>query len=299
VGKSRPFSVCAVVVTYFPDPGFERRIQDVLPQADVLVVVDNTPEAARSPRLSELAAGDERIRLILNRENVGLAAALNQGLECALETRCKWMLTLDQDTLCASDMVDTLIAAYGDCKEGTAVVGSNYLDPRSGRLEVPAGDMHSCRERVTVITSGSLVDTAIAREIGGFRSDYFIDQVDHEFCLRARARGYRVAISGKPVMTHSVGTSGGAWVPLLGPLPNHTPLRKYYITRNSIVTVWDYWRAEPAWCLRRLARLLLGLFSMAILERQRIAKIRAFAAGFQDGIRRRTGPCERTWLWRT
>jgi rhamnosyltransferase len=60
-----------------------------------------------------------------------------------------------------------------------------------------------------------------------------------------------------------------------------------------VVTVADYWRREPEWCLRRSLRLMLGLLLMATLEKQRLVKIRAFAAGFIDGVRHRMGPCER------
>ncbi len=129
--------------------------------------------------------------------------------------------------------------------------------------------------------------------MGGFREDYFIDQVDHEFCLRARAHGHQVVISRKPVMAHSVGESGGVWMPWLGVLPNHPPVRKYYIARNTVVTVKAYWRREPQWCLRRLARLLLGLGGMAFLEKQGFAKVRAFAGGIADGLHGRMGPCTR------
>lgn len=294
----RSFSVCAVVVAFFPDQKFDACIESVLPQVDLLVVVDNTPEVAHSYHLNKLAEGERRIHLIRNSVNVGLAAGLNQGLEFASRMGCEWILTLDQDTLCGADMVDTLIDVHKACKQGTAVVGSNYLDPRNGRLEAPVDGVNEYLERVTVITSGSLADTEVAREIGGFRGDYFIDQVDHEFCLRVRAHGYRVVISSKPIMTHSVGSPGGIRLPLLGVLPNHSPLRKYYITRNTVVTISEYWRREPMWCLRRTVRLFLGLLLMATLEKHRVAKIGAFVTGFMDGVRRRMGPCRQVWLYR-
>lgn len=34
-----------------------------------------------------------------------------------------------------------------------------------------------------------LLRLEFAKAIGGFRDDYFIDSVDHEFCLRAAKRG--------------------------------------------------------------------------------------------------------------
>ncbi|MGI0014597.1 MAG: glycosyltransferase family 2 protein, partial [Nitrososphaera sp.] len=169
----------------------------------------------------------------------------------------------------------------------------NYFDPQTDRIKVPTGQDADFLEQKTVITSGSLIDVRLAVASGGFREDYFIDQVDHEFCLRVRAHGQKVVISCKPVMTHSVGRPGGVQIPFLGVLPNHPPLRKYYIARNTVVTVAEYWRREPEWCLRRMVRLVLGLGLMALLEEHRFSKVRAFAAGVADGMRRRMGACGR------
>lgn len=289
-------NVCAVVVTYFPDEGFEARLQTILPQVAKLVIVDNTPGTITlSPDL--IAMWGERLHCIANHANRGVAAALNQGLEYALRQDYPWVLTLDQDTQCYPSMVTILGGVYVNCSPRPAVIGSNYLDPRNHKPKVPTQG-NDCLEQKTVITSGSLVNAKIAHLIGGFREDYFIDQVDHEFCLRLRTQGCRVVISREPTMAHSVGRPGGVAVPLLGILPNHPPLRKYYIARNTVVTISAYWRQEPEWCLRRFVRLILGLGHMAVLEENRLAKVRAFSAGIADGISHRLGPCQRKWLLR-
>ena len=289
-------NVCAVVVAYFPDEGFETRLQTILPQVARLVIVDNTPDAIPlSPEI--ISAWGERLHCIANHANRGVASALNQGLKYALQQGYHWALTLDQDTECYPDMVTILGSVYENCSPRPAVIGSNYLDPRNHKPKVPPQG-NECLEQKTVITSGSLVNVHIAFLIDGFREDYFIDQVDHEFCLRLRSQGYRVVISREPVMAHSVGRPGGVDVPFLGILPNHPPLRKYYIARNTVVTISAYWRQEPEWCLRRFVRLILGLGYMAVLEENRLAKVRAFAAGIADGIFRRLGPCRRKWLLR-
>lgn len=288
--------VCAVVVTYFPTDGLDELFGTIIPQVETLAVVDNTADGDRLRKFSIRAQHTGRVRVIENRFNLGIASALNRGLEQAMQSGCRWLLTLDQDTRCYPDMVETLLRVRDDCTPRPAVIGANYFDAQSQGNKIRPDNEVECLERKTVITSGSLIDVNLAHAAGGFREDYFIDQVDHEFCLRMRAHGHRVVISRKPAMAHSVGEKGGVWLPLLGTLPSHPPLRKYYIARNTIVTVRDYWRREPDWCLRRMARLLLGLLLMATLEKQRIAKVRAFAAGFMDGLRRRMGPCRHEWL---
>ena len=193
-------------------------------------------------------------------------------------------------------MVRTLLHVHAACVPPAVVIGGNYLDTRNSKTKVSVGADGEFLDQKTVITSGCLVDACFAQTIGGFRDDYFIDQLDHEFCLRARTHGGKVVISRKPVMTHSVGEMGGAWLPLLGELPNHAPLRKYYVARNSLLTIAAYWRREPDWCLRRALRLIGGMFLMVTLEGQRGVKVRAFAAGIADALAGRMGPCRRAWL---
>lgn len=290
-------NVCAVVVTYYPDDGFAARLEQVLPQVGKIVVIDNTPLGTGSMEVRAEMQGLPDTELIENQVNKGIAEALNQGLAFAAKNGFDWLLTLDQDTQCQQDMVKTLTRLSELCQPRPLVIGSNYFDPQTNRTKVPIGQSaDDFLKQKTVITSGSLIDVSLALSIGGFRADYFIDQVDHEFCLRARAHSYTVIISRKPLMTHSVGLSGGVRLPFFGVLPNHPPVRKYYIARNTVVTVATYWRKEPAWCLRRLTRLFLGLIEMALLEEHRVTKVRAFAGGVVDGLSDRMGSCQRTSL---
>ena len=288
--------ICAVVVTYHPDTGILQRLQQVAPQVAHLVVVDNSGDKATDwlPAHGELPAGTV---VIPNPENLGVAAALNQGLAHATRLRCRWLLTLDQDSECRDDLIEVLHAVAENARPTPIVIGGNYFDPQRRRYEVePDSRMDGCVDRKTVITSGCLVDVDYAHAIGGFREDYFIDQVDHEFSLRVRGLGGRVVISRRPVMTHSVGDQAGAKVPLLGRLPGHTAARKYYIARNSIVTIKRYWQSEPTWCLVRALRLSLGLVLIVTLEGSRYAKFRAFWLGINDAFKGKMGKFDETRL---
>lgn len=287
--------ICAVVVTYHPDLGFQERMAAILPQVGAVVVVDNTP--ACTSLQDKLEAMDGRLEVLANGTNFGQATAINQGLERALGMGYRWVLTLDQDTFCHPNMVTTLANIASTCQLHPAVIGSNYLDSTLDGPRYTFRGTAAWREETTVITSGCLIDAVFARAIGGFRADYFIDQVDHEFCLRARTHGRSVVVSRQPIMAHSVGEPDGPRLPLLGiRFPGHSPLRKYYITRNSLVTMARYWRNEPDWCLRRAIKLLLGLVLMATLCDQRRRNVRAFMAGLVDGLHSKMGPCTHDWL---
>ena len=102
----------AASLSPLPDAGFVDRLAVLRTQVDGLVVVDNTngQEAAGATALP--ATVTAQIHLIGNAENLGIAAALNQGLHHALATGCHWLLTLDQDTHSYPDMVSTLCETW-------------------------------------------------------------------------------------------------------------------------------------------------------------------------------------------
>jgi glycosyltransferase involved in cell wall biosynthesis/GT2 family glycosyltransferase len=283
--------VCAVIVAFHPDAGFSARLRTIAGQVGAIVVVDNTPAAARRNSIDLPPTLTDRALLLENPDNLGIATALNQGLAQARVWGFRWLLTLDQDTLVQEDLVDILLEVAGACGEEVAVIGANHLDERNGRTEVDAQGPGTWNERKTVITSGSLLRMSAAQVIGGFREDYFIDQVDHEYCLRVRSQGGRVVITRKVAMRHSVGEEGGIRLPWLGVLPSHSALRKYYIARNSITTVASQWRHEPGWCVRRMLRLFSGAVLMLLLESRRSLKLKSFVLGVSDGLRGRMGPC--------
>jgi len=141
-----------------------------------------------------------------------------------------------------------------------------------------------------------LVPLSLFKAIGLFREDYFIDSVDHEFCLRARAHGCRILISCRPVMEHNI----GAHVVNASRLRqfmsfNHSPARKYFIARNTIATVKLYFFQEPLWSMRQGWRLLSDFASILLFENEKLKKAEAFMVGAIHGIIGRTGRIEEAW----
>src|SRR5258708_4423103 len=104
-------AICAVIVTYHPDGGLFSRTERVARQVGQVVVVDNgSPDwsVGYLQRLREKL----QAHLILNCRNQGVACALNQGVRWAAEQGYRWVLTLDQDSLVAHHMVDSLVKAF-------------------------------------------------------------------------------------------------------------------------------------------------------------------------------------------
>jgi rhamnosyltransferase len=291
-----PADVCAVMVTYLPDEGFPARLEKVTSQFSQTIVVDNSP-SDRAPKELSITTALPRIHVVSNATNIGVAAALNQGIEKASELGFRWVITLDQDTEVEPRMPETLLEEYRLLPAGDALLGANYWDVHKGQMAVPCCcSTRDPKERKTVITSGCLIPISLFRDIGSFREDYFIDSVDHEFCLRARAHGYRVFITCRPLMRQSVGAAHGRVgriCRLLG--RRHSAPRKYFMARNSLATVKTYLFREPTWGLCQVARLVAEVAFILSCERERSKQLRAFAVGVLHGVKGRLGPIEETW----
>jgi rhamnosyltransferase len=288
-------AVCAVLVTYHPDPALPARLRRVAPQVGAIVIVDNGSADTELRMLRELAA-DPRIHLILNRENLGVARALNLGVQRAASLGYSLALLLDQDTGAEADMVQTLLDIYASFtpRHRLAVIGSNYKDANrpSQNSNDEAGMGTLWDEAESVITSGSLLPLAAHADIGPFREEFFIDFVDTDYCFRARAKGYYVIKSRKSLMSHAIGAlreSRFLWFRRW--TYNHSPDRRYYFARNNTVLIREYAKhGRVRWMLKSLNRCFRLCKRVVLYEKTRTRKIAAIAAGWRDGVMGKMGP---------
>lgn len=285
-------AVCAVIVTYYPDSGLVNRIERVTKQVAQIVIVDNGSSEQHIEQIRKIA-DRWAIHLILNASNEGIARALNAGAQWAALQGYRWILTLDQDTAVGSDMMDSMGEAFRGCHfpDRLAVIGSNYRHKVTGRVlsEMIGSKRSSEGEITTVLTSGSLISVDAFEAIGGFRDEFFIDCVDHEYCLRARAYGFHVVMTSKPVMEHGIGhlTEHRLLWKTVG-TSNHSPARQYFMTRNTLILAQEYIGKEPGWVLSYLWSWCKSIMRVCLFEEERIAKIKQIIRGCVDGVLKRT-----------
>ncbi len=292
-GFPRRENICAIVVTCQPDSGFASRVDHLAGQVNLIVIVDNHSGNTSVAMLDLLVANRVNLYLIRNLDNLGVATALNQGVRWAKEAGYRWALLLDQDTTLLEFTVETLISAYRGFpgKNRLAVIGSNYLGAMRECETSNISDFpNSWMECVAVITSGSLLSIAGHEAIGPFRDDLFIDHVDHEYCLRARSKGWKIIMSRQLAIQHVVGVPSMHW-PSLKVL-NHSPLRHYYMARNSVVLARKYFTKEPSWILTALAREAKTIFLMLLFERDKKVKLMHASRGLWHGFLGRLGKIE-------
>jgi rhamnosyltransferase len=135
----------------------------------------------------------------------------------------------------------------------------------------------------SVISSGTLVKREAVERIGLPRADFFMDFVDHEYCLRLRRAGYRIAIIPASKLGHEIGSARR--IDVLGlskKWADHAPWREYYMARNEVFTIWQYypdWRSKCS----TLGRLLRHIFDILLFGREKIACFMMMVRGVRDG----------------
>ncbi len=238
--------VAAIVVLFHPEiAALSQLLTSLAPQVDKVFLMDNTPGIVdgEPPRLlyevpfSYHSMGG----------NQGIAAAQNRGIKCAMEEEFSHVLLMDQDSQPQSEMVANLLNAEANLlarSENVAVVGPVFIDEKTHQtLPVVRHSLLSVRKLCVnpgsaepiqadyLIASGALIRISVLNRIGGMRDELFIDWVDIEWGLRARANGYQCYMVPKAVMNHNLGDATTRV--LSRNIYLHSDLRNYYIVRNA------------------------------------------------------------------
>lgn len=291
--------ICAVVVTFFPQPDTADNLLALAPQVGRLLIIDNgsSPETFQplEPVARELNATVLRLG-----SNFGIAKALNVGLQHARELRFRWLATFDQDSRANSGMLQAMGQALADYPGASSVglIAPVHFDRRAGVVmsdryrEASGATWHVIR---TTMTSGNLVNVAAAEQVGGFDDSLFIDYVDNEFCLRLRQQGFQILEASRAQLSHALGNLEIRDLGIVRTgITHQSALRRYYMTRNRLLVWRQYWRREPAWVLRDMRRFLSESAGIVLFEKDARAKVRMMWRGIRDASRNIRGAFDAT-----
>jgi rhamnosyltransferase len=289
--------IIAVVVTLNPDVStFDALLEATRAQVDRIVVIDNGSRSDSVRQIARLCDG--RAELDTLPQNAGIAAAQNRGIEMAKAAGATDVLLLDHDSVPDAGMVAALSATANKLRASGVSIGAvgpvivdrqslavaplpHIVDGAVRFLPAPESQPTECEY---LIASGTLISIEAFRAVGPFDEAYFVDQVDIEWCLRAKRAGFAVVCVPQARLQHAIGDEVVSFW-LLGPrqIAVHSPVRDYFYFRNSLrlirtTTVPLPWR-------RFWARRLLRLFVLQTLfVPPRLARTRAMFRGLREGL---------------
>lgn len=291
-------NILGVIVTYHPDMELRGRVEKIRHQVDKLLIIDNK-SASDCVLMIQRISTDLGVDVIENESNLGIAEALNQGFKYAerFGDRYSWVLTLDQDSDCYSTLIEQLISAYDHCpfRDEVGMIGTNYREKTTARiLHEKTTEDEDWEEVKNLPTSGCITSLTAFSEVGEFRTDFFIDYVDTEYCMRLRDKGYRVLISPKIGMIHPLGYYRASKLHELirgeSMVTSYPPLRHYYWMRNGTTLIWENFRRDIKWSLHEAYYIFFRrIITILLFEDKKFIKLGNIALGVWHAVLSRGG----------
>ena len=274
----------------------------------VVVVVDNGSTDGSPVHLRTLL-DLSWLELLLLPTNTGFTGGANTGLRRALTLGADYVLLLNNDATVEPQCIERLVAAVqGRMDVGLAGPGIVWADDP---LHLWSGGMSIAWHRATILDhrgalaeafatdrlvqglSGCalLVTREVLERVGLLDERYFAYYEDLDWCLRARAAGYRALYVGSARVAHHGSASSNRDAG-----HSQSAFLNYLAARNLLL----FWAthgprvARPvtvAWQVVRVVRAIVLVTAGGLLLRRPGARIRAWALarGLIDAARRRFG----------
>ena len=277
-----------VLVLYNPEETVLENINSYKEYVDHLYVVDNSDR--KNHILIENVKKIDNVVYIDNNDNLGIANALNVGARKAIDHGAEWLLTMDQDSHFKKNSLQGLIESLSVLSYPFEVGVFSPLHKLANTVISSESTASQIVEVDSVMTSGNIINLKIFETVGGFLDKYFIDSVDHEYCLRLKKKGFKVLLHKGCYLEHNLGNID--YSTMLGRkiyYTNHSPIRRYYITRNRLDLISCYAIHFPCFCFREFYNLFAEWGKIILFEKHKIKKSAYFMKGVFDFIFRRFG----------
>ena len=222
----------------------------------------------------------ESVILLNSKNNLGIAAALNRLMQWGYDRNYKWMLSLDQDSVCDKNYVVRMMP-YLDIESKLGIIAPVIVDRNVG--VVGHNPVESYMHVNTCITSGAISRISAWKEIGKYDESMFIDSVDFEFCYRMRKYGYGVIQVRDVKLLHELGESKKKRFFLWKiDVTGHSSFRKYYIARNNVY----YPLKHHLWLhfVRGNLRNVVLICIVILYENNKRQKISSILRGWRDAF---------------
>ena len=251
--------MAAVIVTYHRREGLAATVAALRAQTHppcAIVIVDNGGDVL----LTDFADPSGLV-LVSPGGNTGAAGGFALGMQTAFNDGHRWVYLINDDDRPRPRAIERLLALATQGTSPTMAMGWVNLSGRviaTGALlrrglEYPdiaeVGDQPYTADVSTF--GGLLVPTAVIRDIGVPRADFFMMWEEYEFCLRAGRAGWRIMVLPEPLVD----------IDGMPPGARYRPWRTYYEARNSLITLREYGSTSSLlwWAKRQLKYMLASL----------------------------------------
>jgi GT2 family glycosyltransferase len=213
-------------------------IKDIGYKNYLIMLVDNGSSKDDIEKLENIVHGNSKIRLIKNGKNLGFAGGCNVALKISLNSKAKYSLLLNNDTIVDNNFLDSLVKV-AEVNENTGIVGPkvyhydqpkkmwtaaikfNYYFPPLSSIK----DVDHQVEVNDIVGAAMLIRNETLKNTGIFDEEYFAYGEESDLNYRILNQGYKLIYCPDSVVWHKIsGSTGGGF--------NSTVA--YYKMRNKI-----------------------------------------------------------------
>lgn len=273
--------ICGVVVLYNPNDEVIKNIKTYISYLDELVIFDNSSKKYQN--INELNKYS-KVKYISYEKNLGIARALKESLDYAIEQKYDWCLTMDQDSkININEKKFKEILHKLENKDEYGIISFDYNNKHND-TEL------SIREAKAWITSGNFVNISNYINIEKIDERLFIDFVDYDLCEKFKKAGYKIGIMNYSII-HNIGNPVSKKI--LGfriSSMNHSPIRYYYRYRNC---VYLFNKNKKYYFKKIVYEFIVNLPKMLLIEKNRKSKLKMIFKGIKDGLKQKLGEYEK------
>ena len=286
-------NVFAVIVVYRPEfKYFQSCLEAQKKNFSKIIIVNNDPVL----KLTNL--NSKQVKVLNNKKNLGLATGFNIGIIEAIKNKAQMVALFDQDSKLSANFCLNMIKEiniYEKKFEKTALFSGRYYNkinqslsniinfnslflhrknpPRSNQIFYPD----------YVISSGSFIPTKVFEDIGLMDDKLFITFIDIEWCLRAKSKGYKIALFNNIHFDHRLGHFPSSFFHKI--YPTHDKLYMYYFFRNAFY-LYLYSKIKLNWKIIDFLRNILRILFYIFIVKKGFLYIPSIFNGISDGIKK-------------
>lgn len=273
----------ASIILFHPLPVVIQNINSYLDEVHILYVIDNSVQKDEE-LLKQITNISPKCKIVNNPTNYGIAKALNQAVELAINDGVEWLLTMDQDSRFYDG--NYFKAFRENSNKSNVAIFTPQIIFNTTEIEHDK-EIETKFYSDVIMTSGSILNLKIYQKLGGFETKLFIDEVDTDYCYKVLEFKFKIVVIEGTYLIHSLGKERLIKLPFNKTIRifEHQPFRHYYITRNYFYLLSKYLWSSPKLVLNRGRKVFfVKTMNGLLFHKKRFAVIKYSLKGLIDFV---------------